>query len=63
MEPCTTPCTPVTEEQLTSVECDDVRNGVIVELKKQGSSNDADNDSLSDIGLGNSPPFRKFAPL
>ena len=38
VEPCTTPCTPVTEEQLTLVECDDVQNGVIVELKKQGSS-------------------------
>ncbi|CAB4042428.1 Hypothetical predicted protein [Paramuricea clavata] len=33
VEPCTTPCTPVTEEQLTLVECDDVQNGIIVELK------------------------------
>jgi hypothetical protein len=49
------PCTPVTEEQLTLVECDYVQNGVIVELKKQGSSNDADNDSLSDTGSSYCP--------
>jgi hypothetical protein len=55
VEPCTTPCTAVTEEQLTLVECDDVQNGVIVELKKQGYSNDADNDSLSDTGSSYCP--------
>jgi hypothetical protein len=55
VEPCTTPCTPVTEEQLTLVECDDVQDGVIVELQKQGSSNDADNDSLSDTGSSYCP--------
>ena len=55
VEPCTTPCTPATEEQLTLVECDDVQNGVIVELKKQGYSNDADNDSLSDTGSSYCP--------
>ena len=45
----------MTEEQLTLVECDDVQNGVIVELKKQGSSNDADNDSLSNTGSSYCP--------
>ena len=40
VEPCPTPCTPVSEEQLTLVECGDVQNGV---------SSDVDNDDSSSL--------------
>ena len=40
MEPCPTTCTPVSEEQLTLVECADVQNG---------ASNDVDNDDSSSL--------------
>ena len=40
MEPCPTPCTPVSEEQLTLVECGDVQNG---------ASSVVDNDDISSL--------------
>ena len=40
VEPCPTPCTPVSEEQLTLVECGDVKNG---------ASSDVDNDDSSSL--------------
>ena len=40
VESCPTPCTPVSEEQLTLVECGDVQNG---------ASSDVDNDACSSL--------------